>query len=505
MKGVKLAIFLNYFCIIITNLSSVLLTPVLIKGLGQEHYGVYILVFTTVLYFALTEFGMGHIVVNHVAKYRKTDQKEEGESFLFISLVTFVVLASAAFVICMIINAFAQSIFNKTFDAELLSEFRFMFLIMSINTFILFLQTFFFSVIAGYEKFIFTRTILIIRLLLRTALILVFMQIGTNASAIYIMELAFTSITTLLFIGYAFIKLKVSIKFSIKDKVKAINIFKHTTWSYVYIVLENTYWNICNLLVGACLGPSYTSVYSIAMTFCLIFTQLTTTITGYFMPSITHAVLNKADGIQLSQVMIKVARMLMMILTFAVIGFGAFGKQIIMVWLGPEFESAYIITFIIYCFLLFPQVQIIGDIIVQAKGKFGMRTLIAFFGTLVSAVTSYFFISNFGLKYSYLGIVISTFLFRFVATSLYYHFNGLHMRLFVKDVYIKMVLPILITGVGCYIVNLFGGDSFILLLLKILVVSILYVLNLWLFYLSKDERKNAKETINSLLKKGAKA
>jgi len=74
-KEMKIAVILNYIHILVANLSSVILTPIIIRGLGMEQYGLYVLVFTTILYVYVAEFSIGNIVVSYVAKYRALNDK----------------------------------------------------------------------------------------------------------------------------------------------------------------------------------------------------------------------------------------------------------------------------------------------------------------------------------------------------------------------------------------------------------------------------------------------
>lgn len=510
-NNLKLAIFLNYFCIIITNLSSVLLTPILIGGLGQSSYGVYILVFSTILYLAMsTEFGIGNIVISHVSRYRVMGDKKSGENFLFVSLVSFAALAVIAAVVCLIFNANAETVFQKTLsrDPALIGAFKNMFGIMTINTFFTFFQTFFFCIITGYQKFIFTRTVMIIRLIARTAMIVFFMANKMEAAWIYRMELTFTVITTAIFICYSFFALKIRIKFHVFEKNSEGSYIRHIIWSYVYMVLDNIYWNIGNLFVGALISESDAGVFQIAMTFCIIFTQLSTTIAGYFIPQLTKLLIENATARALTDVMVTVGRVLAIILSFAVVGFSAIGHEFIELWIGKDFLPAYSITLIIFIVLIFPQVQIIGDAIVQAKDKYKGRSLISLCGTTLCAVTAFIFIKYFGLDLSFMGIAVSAVLFRLIVTSIYYSRQGILMKHFIKEVYIRLLAVFAASFVEIYGLNLLMktpvfssiSQSGAGIALKALFITLFFALNIWFLYAKKDERDSVISVIKRKFK-----
>ena len=69
------SICFNYVGMIITGLVGFLLTPVLIHGLGDYHYGMWILVASIVDYYGLADLGIRFTLQRHVARFKGTDQR----------------------------------------------------------------------------------------------------------------------------------------------------------------------------------------------------------------------------------------------------------------------------------------------------------------------------------------------------------------------------------------------------------------------------------------------
>ena len=64
--------------ILVTNVVGLLLTPFIIKSLGDSEYGLYTLVGSFIAYFSLMDLGLNNTVIRFVAKYR-TQKDKKGE------------------------------------------------------------------------------------------------------------------------------------------------------------------------------------------------------------------------------------------------------------------------------------------------------------------------------------------------------------------------------------------------------------------------------------------
>src|SRR5690625_5879003 len=77
----KYGVYLSYISLFVTNISNLILTPFIIKSLGNSQYGLYMLIGAFVGYIAVLDFGLGNTVVRFVAKYRaENDKKSDRKS-----------------------------------------------------------------------------------------------------------------------------------------------------------------------------------------------------------------------------------------------------------------------------------------------------------------------------------------------------------------------------------------------------------------------------------------
>ena len=77
-RSLKWGVVLSYLSMGISILVSLFYTPIVIKNLGQQQYGLYNIASSVVGYLSLLNFGLGSAVVRFVTKYR-VEKKEVGK------------------------------------------------------------------------------------------------------------------------------------------------------------------------------------------------------------------------------------------------------------------------------------------------------------------------------------------------------------------------------------------------------------------------------------------
>ena len=70
MSQLKKGAILSYGNILLTNIIGLVITPFMIKALGDSEYGLYTLIGSLVTYFSLMDFGLNNTIIRFVAKYR---------------------------------------------------------------------------------------------------------------------------------------------------------------------------------------------------------------------------------------------------------------------------------------------------------------------------------------------------------------------------------------------------------------------------------------------------
>lgn len=78
----KIGVILSYVMMVFEVLSTLLLTPFIVRTLGQAEYGVYKLSAAIVAYLLLLDLGVGNAVTKYAAQYRVEGDVQQSRRFL---------------------------------------------------------------------------------------------------------------------------------------------------------------------------------------------------------------------------------------------------------------------------------------------------------------------------------------------------------------------------------------------------------------------------------------
>ena len=129
----KFGIYLSYISILISNLSNLILTPFIIKNLGQSEYGLYMLIGAIVGYITILDFGLSNTTTRFIAKYRASGDKQGEQKFMFTTLLIYLAISLIVFIVGMLIYINLNNIFGNSLSIEDLALAKSLFLILVIS------------------------------------------------------------------------------------------------------------------------------------------------------------------------------------------------------------------------------------------------------------------------------------------------------------------------------------------------------------------------------------
>ena len=481
------AIALNYLYIILTNLSSIVLTRMLTQSLGLEQYGLYTLVIGIIAYILVVEFSIGTVIIKHVSEYREKGDKKAESRFLCSSMLAYILMCGVATIFCVVFYFVSPAVLAKQ-TPEIIEQFRGMFAIAVLNFIVLFFQNFFFSIATGYEKHTFVRVIMLIKLLIRTTLIVLLLVYNFDAKWIFITDLVLNSISAIVFACYCFFSLGVRIRISFGNAGEFKSTLSYLMNVYGYMILDNIFWNVGGIIFAYFGNVEDIGIYGIAMTFCMIFLQVTGMFAGYYLPDITKMVVNEATPEMFTDAMIKTGRFICMLVVLIIIGFAVAGEAFITVWAGEEFRPAFMVALMIMLSQSFLQVQCIGETMLQASNKYGFRLTLQGISTLTCCILSFYMIKLFGLSGAWIGAVVPIVLFRIITMNIYYAKQGIDIGRFFSEVVLRMLIIAAICIGAAWLVQRTGISGILGMLITLAATLAVYVALLWILYLKADEK-----------------
>lgn len=497
----KNGIYLSYISLFITNLTNLLLTPFIIKNLGQSEYGLYMLIGAFVGYIAVLDFGLGTTTTRYVSKYRAEKDKEGEEGFLFSTIVLYIFISLLILIIGTLMFFKLDLIFGNSLNNYEIEISKAMFLILIINLAFTLPMNLFIGVVTAYEEFIVPKLLTIIRVIIRVIFIVLFLSWGYKAIAIVIIDAILNIIMLNIYIFYVIFKLKVKFKFKGYNFFLYKEIFTYSFLIFISVIVDQIYWKIGYLILGMVAGASEVAIFAIGMMFGQYFITFSTVLSSLFLPRITKMVVNGASGEELTTVLIKTGRIQFLILGIFLSGFIIFGREFLYLWVGNGYESAWLIAVLVMLPLAIVLTQTVGISILQAKNKHGFRAFIYLIISLLNIVISIYMVKVIGTLGAAIGTTFSLVFGNIIVMNIYYHYKiGLNMKRFyieLKTLFFSFFTSLSVGSV--FLLN--THTSWILFIIECLMYLAIYSLVSYLLGMNNFEKSLMKSEINKIRSK----
>lgn len=503
VNQLKSGVFLSYAQMILTNLISIIFTPIVIRILGQGEFGVMSLAGAVTGYLSLLSLGLGGSY-NYFYYKRKKEASEDGVAKLNGMYITiFSVIASIVFIVGMAIIFNARSVLgNELTENELDIAKKLMFI--SVLSMAITLPTSVFgSYIFVHERFIFSRVVSIIFIILNNVAKMALLFMGFRSVAVTLAIFVLTLINTLISFIYSVKILKFKANFSGFQLNMLKSMFTFSFFIFLNQIVDQINWSIDKYIIARFYGAAAVAVYSIGASLNNYYVTISSTISNVFSPRINKLVSAQTDDEILTDLMIKVGRIQFFVLSLIFSGLVFFGEFFIVgYYAGPGYEEAYKVVLILCAPVTIPLVQNVGIEIQRAKNKHRFRSVIyvimAFFNLAISIPLC----KQFGIIGCAIGTAIGIILANVITMNIYYHKKlGLNMVRFWKSILSILpseIIPILF---GIFILKVVKVDT----LPKFLIFGVLYVLvfaaSVWFLSMNNSEKRLIKDPASRIFKR----
>lgn len=498
-KEVKVGLILQYISIIITACYSVFLTPFIINTIGQSEYGLYSLIGTLIGYLSLFEFGMGATIVRYVAKYKKEKKEEKLQNFLGHAFLCLMIIAFIALIVGLILAFNLKSIFPN-FTSNELKTAKVLSLFFTINCFITLMTTIYNSIITGYEKYIFVRTVTLVLNILKLISILLFLKKVPNAiflTAIICFIGVFYNIGNILYCKI-FLKQKIKIH-KFESKVFKM-IFSFTFFLFLQMVTQQLYWKIDEFLIGVYLTTELVAVYAVASLLNNFINQLTNAIMQFTLARATKLVIEDSSPETSTLFVSKTGRIVAIPYISILIGLIFLGKQFMTVWVGKEFMDAYYIIVIILAAAAIPRIEGGIDSILKAHNKHKFLAIMYFVSGVINVFVSIFLIKKYGILGACYGTAVSLVLINTIGANIYIKKSiGFKVGMFFNLTFKSLIIPSIILCISGYLISLIPGVTLFMVAFKILLFGIIDIVVMYLLGLNDYEKNIIKTTLRGRL------
>ena len=498
----KLGAILSYLVIGINMIVGIAYTPFLIRMLGQSEYGLYSIVYSVISYLTVMDMGFGNAIIIYTSRYINQDDKKKQDKLHGMFFIIYCIIGVLATILGIILYFNVNVLFGKSMTDIEIAKAKTMMLILTFNLAITFPLSIFGNIIVAHEKFVISKIIKIIQILLQPLLMIPLLFMGYKAMAMVVV-ITIANIFCLILNAIVCLRtLNVKLKFKGFDFKLLKEIFAYSFFIFLNQIIDKVNWSLDQFILGSIAGTVATAIYSVAGQLNTMYMNFSTAISNVMLPKITKMEDDKASNEEFTDVFIKTGRLQYILMALIITGFVLFGQVFINLWAGAGYELAYIIACILMIPITVPLIQNIGLSILQAKNLYKYRTMIFLGIAILNVIISIPLTKAWGGIGAAIGTATSLILGQGIILNIYYHRKvGINMIEFWKNI-LKMSIPIVFVLIFGIILNkIIILNSVIMLLVKIIIYTMVYCIMIWIFGMNEYEKNLIKKPLNKVVDK----
>ncbi len=501
MSQLKKGAILSYITIFLTNVIGLLLTPFIIKKLGDAEYGLYMLIGAFVGYISVLDFGLNNAIVRFVAKYRAEKDKRGEENFLAITMGIYGVISLIIALVGLVLYFNLDGIFSNSLTNDELSKAKVMFIILIFNLAITLPGGAFTAICSGYEHFVFPRTINIVRYLVRSLMVVGLLILGGDAIGLVILD-TIMNLLVIVFNGYyVFKKLKVTFKLHFFEIPLVKEIFSYSVWIFILALVAQFQWKAGQIALGTLANTTLVAIYAVGIMLGTYYGAFSGAITGVFLPRATKMIVENATGKELTLMMIKIGRISLLVLLMILGGFILFGKQFIILWVGENYIDAWFVALIIMIGYTTPLVQAFANLILDAKSLFKFKAFIYIILLGLGTLGGAFMVKTYGIIGMVAGTSMGWLIGQIIMNIYFSKVIHLDMLLFFKKLFSKTIPAFLIIMIIGYFIGNISGTGWLNFIIKAILYCSVYGLVMYFIGMLESEKEIIKKAVPFLNKK----
>lgn len=479
------------------------MSPFVIHRLGDVDYGVWSLMMTLTGYLGLVEIGtrggLGRFINYYLGK--KDIPKVNG--VINTAMAIFVTLGGVLLAVSAVLAALLHLIFPKI-PAELLPATRIILFLIAGNLWISFLSAAFRQLLEAHERFDLRNVVDLSVVLVRTGLTVAVLLLGRGLVALAVIQVA----TSVLGMSAAYILARrvfprLELRPALISRERFKELFGFSIWAFIGGLSYRLLYSGDNIVIGILLGPKWVTYYSVGGLLLYRSRELISQASSIFAPQIMQDCAT-GDYKSLRILFRRGSNLTMGICILVFVGMLVFGKEFIILWMGPEFAISYrILAILTVSSFMAVAFQISGPIYFGLN-RVKLSSILVLTQGLANLGLTIILVS--GLKWGIEGVAWGTFYPRIIwglaGGLIAMRWIQFEPWRFFRTVVARWVLLGTVFGLLCMVLNRAPlGEGWPYFFWKIVIAAIVYIPLSWLVIPNREERQRLGSALKQKLKR----
>ncbi len=401
-KLIKGSLFRIFNLVVIIGISFFMM-PFVIKALGDRWYGLWIFAATIVGYYGFLDLGLSSAIQRFISQAIGKDNRTEINTIFNTSLFLFIIAGLLVLLISTVIVLLCPHFVDNAADVN---TFRIVIFLIGLDVAISFPVRAFIGFLCANVRFDVVNTIDILKLLLRTALILYFLGRGHGIVSLALISISvdiLQYLVTVIFVMSRFSGLEFSTAHIARDRVGKL--FKYSVFTFISNVAERLRFHTDAFVITAFLGLSFVTHYSIGARIATYYMKIVNSATTLMFP-----VFSKLEGQHdYDQIREKFTFVTKLTVIFSVYVSGIliiYGKAFITRWMGTAYTDAYNILAILIIGILFNTIQMASAALLYGLSRHRFYSIVVCSEGVANLLLSMLLVGRYGIAGVAMGTTI---------------------------------------------------------------------------------------------------
>jgi O-antigen/teichoic acid export membrane protein len=320
------------------------LSPFILHHLGDEAFGLWVLIFSLTGYYGIFDFGIRSSLVRYVSKFQATGDKDELTRLINTSLFTYTCVGLALVVPTIIGSLYVDRLFHV--PTEFLKDGRILVLIVGYSLALGFPLGISGGILEGLQKFYLLNWTNIVATLARAVLIIYVLRHGLGLLSVALITVSLPLIASAVraVIAQRLLAIPYGWKYVSRDSLRQVANYGSVT--FMIIVAGRLRFKTDAVIIGSFLSAAAITYFSIGARLVEYTGEVVSSLAQIFTPMSSHFHAT-GDFAQLRKIFISGNRACALVMFPMTVALLVMGKSVIEAWVGPRYVSSYSILLIL--------------------------------------------------------------------------------------------------------------------------------------------------------------
>lgn len=505
LNQIKAGVLINYLSVALGVVVSLVYTPFMISRMGLSEYGLYTTALAVVSNLSLLNMGMNSTYTRFYSKMKRENDEEGIRRLNGMMLTIYCVMAAVALVIGGFLAANSHVVFGNKLTESEVAKMPILVIVLVINVAVTLPTGLFESMIVVNERFVFLRSLNVMKTLLNPAITVPVLLLGFRSIGLAVCTCIVHVVYLLCCVYYCRRKLKAQIALHSFQRSLLKSLIGFTFYVFMGVLINQLNWSVDKYILTLLHGTVATAVYGLADQLNMYFITVSNILSQGLIPRVHRIVSTTNENEELTKLFTRVGRLQFILLMVVWMGFFSFGPYFISIWArgnditAADYRDIYWITLMLMGSSIVPSIQVLGTEIQRAKNMHKFRAWLYLAVCVVNILISI----PLGYRFRGLGAALGTAVTvligpGLVMNSYYKRRIGLDIGYFWREIG-KLLPAMLPNAVLCVVLYFFVEiNRFSTFLLLGIGFVALYLLCMWLFGFNAEEKNTVRVPLRRL-------